>query len=79
MKISSSFGQRDFSCKKNATFNERPTEAEIRRAIRYLDPDVCAERTGEDAGTILGICIALVTFLTGALAYVWLYIRLVTS
>ena len=56
-------------------FDERLTEAEIMRAIRYLDPDVCAERTRENAGTILGICITLVTVLTGALAFVWLYTR----
>ena len=75
MKTTRSFVQKDSSCKKNATFNERLTDAEIMRSIRYLDPDVCAERTGEDAGTILGICIALVIFLAGALAYVWLYTR----
>ncbi|QNI30500.1 hypothetical protein H7849_15235 [Alloacidobacterium dinghuense] len=56
-------------------FDERLTDAEIMRAIRYLDPDVCAERARENAGTILGICITLVTVLTGALAYVWLYTR----
>jgi hypothetical protein len=51
------------------------TDAEITLAIRYLDPDVCAGKTGEDTGTVVGIGITLVTALTGALAYICLYMR----
>jgi hypothetical protein len=47
--------------------NEYLTDAEITWAIRYLHPDLCAERTGEDAGTLVGICITLLTGLTGAI------------
>jgi hypothetical protein len=35
--------------------NEYLTDAEIVRAIRYLDPDFSTERTEEDAGTALEI------------------------
>jgi hypothetical protein len=55
--------------------NEHLTNAGIMRAIRYLDPDLCAEGTGEDAGTVRGICITLLTALTGALTYIYLYMR----
>jgi hypothetical protein len=55
--------------------NEHLTDAEICRTIRYLDPDLCAEETEEDAGMVLGICITLLTALTGALTYISLYIR----
>jgi hypothetical protein len=34
---------------------EHITDSEILRAIRYLDPDFSAGRTGEDAGAVLGI------------------------
>jgi hypothetical protein len=69
MKIRRSFIQRDLPCKRTGNFNKRLTHAEIMRAIRYLDRDVCAERTGEDAGTILGFFITFVAVLIGALAY----------
>ncbi len=52
--------------------NEHLTDAEITWAIRYLHPHLGAERTGEDAGTLVGICITLLTGLTGAIC---LYIR----
>ena len=55
--------------------NERQTDAEIMWAIRYLDPDLCAEKAGEDTGTAVGIGIALLTVLTGALTYIGLYVR----
>ena len=55
--------------------NEHLTDAEIVRAIRYLDPDLCAEEAGEDTGTALGIGIALLTTLTRALTYISLYAR----
>jgi hypothetical protein len=44
MKIRRSFIQRDLPCKRTGNFNKRLTHAEIMRAIRYLDRDVCAER-----------------------------------
>ena len=53
--------------------SEHLTDAEIMWAIRYLDPDISAEKRGEDAGTVLGICITLLTMLTCALTYICLY------
>ena len=55
--------------------NEHLTDAEITWAIRYLDPDLCAERGGKDAGTLIGICITLFTALTGSITYICLYLR----
>ena len=55
--------------------NEHQTDAEIMRAIRYLDPDLCAGRAEEDTGTVVGIGIAVLTALTGALTYIGLYVR----
>jgi hypothetical protein len=55
--------------------NGNLTDDEIMRAIRYLDPDLFAEKNGEDAGTLLGICITLLTVLTGTLTYIYLYIQ----
>jgi hypothetical protein len=50
-------------------------DAEIMRAIRYLDPDLCVEKAEEDPSTVVGIGVALLTALTGALTYVGLYVR----
>lgn len=55
--------------------NEHLTDAEITWAIRYLDPDLCAERTGEDAGTLVGICITLLIGLASAITWICLYMR----
>jgi len=55
--------------------NEHLTDVEITWAIRYLDPDLCAEKIGEDACTVVGICIILFTALAGALTYICLYMR----
>ena len=55
--------------------NEHLTDADIVRAIRYLDPDLCIEETEDDTGTVIGICISLLTALTGALTHVSLYVR----
>ena len=55
--------------------NEHLTDAEIVRAIRYLDPDLCTDKALEDTGTAVGIGIALLTALTGALTYIGLYVR----
>ena len=55
--------------------NEHLTDAEIALAIRYLDPDVCVQGTGEDAGTLIGICITLLTVSISAITYISLYLR----
>ena len=55
--------------------NKHLTNAQIMGAIRYLDPDPRAEETGEDAGRVLGIGITWLIVLTGALAYIGLYVR----
>lgn len=55
--------------------DEYLADAEICRAIHYLDPEVSAERTEEDTDTLAGICIALLTGLTGAITYICLYMR----
>jgi hypothetical protein len=54
---------------------EHMTDSEVLRSIRYLDPDFSAERAGEDAGTLVRISFTLTTVLTGALAYIGLYVR----
>ncbi len=54
---------------------EHMTDSEVLRAILYLDPDFIAERTGEDAGAVLRSSFTLMTALTGALAYIGLYVR----
>lgn len=53
--------------------SEHPTDAEIMWAIRYLDPDISAEKGGEDAGTVFGIGITSLAMLTCALTYIWVY------
>jgi hypothetical protein len=50
-------------------------DAEIMWAIRYLDPDLCAEQPEEDSATVVGIGITLLTALTNALTYISLYVR----
>jgi hypothetical protein len=55
--------------------NEHLTDAEIVRAIHYLDPDLCTDKTLEDTGSAVGIGITLLTALTGALTYIGLYVR----
>lgn len=55
--------------------NEYLTDGEIMRAIRYLDPDLCADKAGEDTGTAVGIGITLLAALSGALTYIGLYVR----
>jgi hypothetical protein len=55
--------------------NENLTDAEITWVIRYLDPDLCAEGTGKDAGTLVGICITLLIGLTAAITCICLYMR----
>ena len=53
---------------------ESITEAEILSAIRYLDPDLQPERTGQNAGTVCGICITLLTMLMSVVAYICLHL-----
>lgn len=56
-------------------FTERLTDAEITWAIRYLDPESCAGRVREPHGTLVGICIRLLTGLTSAITYICVYMR----
>ena len=56
-------------------FNEHLADGEIVQAIRYLDPDLCADKAGENTGTAVGIGITLMTALAGALTYIGLYVR----
>lgn len=55
--------------------NEHLTDDEVMRAIHYLDPDSCAGKSGKDTRPGTGIGITLLTALTGALAYIGLYVR----
>jgi hypothetical protein len=56
-------------------FNEHLTDGETMRAIRYLDPDLCADKAGENTGTAVGIGITLLRALAGALTYIGVYVR----
>jgi hypothetical protein len=60
---------------KVVVLNEQPTDAEIMRTIRYLDPDSCAHKTGESTEPVHGVGITLLTVLAGAPTYIGLYIR----
>ena len=55
--------------------HEQKSDAEIALAIHYLDPEFNAEETEEDDGTVLGIVMNSVTWLTGTLTYLSLYMR----
>lgn len=55
--------------------NKHKTDAEIMRAIRYLDPDLCARRAGEDTGTAGGFGCTLLTALAGALTCIGVCVR----
>jgi hypothetical protein len=55
--------------------NEHLTDAQIIWAIRYLDPDLCTEKTEGDAGAVVGIGISLLKALTGALTSISIYVR----
>jgi hypothetical protein len=55
--------------------NDHLTDAEILRAIRYLDPDPCAEETQEERGTAVGICITLLAAQAIALTLIYLRMR----
>jgi hypothetical protein len=52
---------------------EYTTDAEVKSAIRYLDPDLDLERTGARSGPVFGICITLLTIVTGVLTFVVFY------
>jgi hypothetical protein len=54
---------------------EQKGDAEIALAIHYLDPEFDPKENGEDDGTVLGIVISWVTWLTGTLTYICLYMR----
>ena len=55
---------------------EKKSDAEIALAINYLDPEFAAKRTAEDTGQILGISVAFLTLLAGALTYICLNVRM---
>ena len=54
---------------------EQKTDIEIALAIHYLDPEFAAKRSAEDTGTILGISVAFLALLAGALTYICFYVR----
>jgi hypothetical protein len=54
---------------------EQKSDLEIALAIHYLDPEFNSQENGEDDGTVLGIVISSMTWLTGTLAYICLYMR----
>jgi hypothetical protein len=54
---------------------EQKSDAEIALAIHYLDPGFSAEAREEEDGTVLGIVMSSVTWLTGTLTYLSLYMR----
>jgi hypothetical protein len=54
---------------------EQRSDADIALAIHYLDPEFTLKESGEDNGTVLGIVISSVTWLTGTLTCICLYMR----
>lgn len=62
---------------------EHITDEEIKSAIHYLDPDRSDktnldhsnERSVEDKGAALAICVSLLVLLIGALVYIWFYLQ----
>ena len=54
---------------------EQKRDAEIALSIHYLDPEFNPAENGEDDGSIFGIAVNFVTWLTGALTYICLYMR----
>jgi hypothetical protein len=54
---------------------EQTSDAEIALAIHYLDPEFSPGENEEDDGTVLGIVISSVTWLTGTLNLICLYMR----
>ena len=62
---------------------EHITDEDIKTAIHYLDPDRIdernldhsTERSVEDTGAALAICVSLLVLLVGGLVYIWLYLR----
>ncbi len=54
---------------------EQKGDAEIALAIHYLDPEFNPEENGEDDDTILGTVMSSMTWLTGTLTYICLYMR----
>jgi hypothetical protein len=54
---------------------ELTSNAEIALAIHYLDPEFNSKENGEDDGSVLGTVISSVTWLTGTLTHICLYMR----
>jgi hypothetical protein len=59
------------------------TDEEIMSAIGYLDPDRSdernlhhsSERSVDNKGTALAICVSFLVLLFGGMAYIWFYLR----
>lgn len=51
------------------------TDDRIMQRIRYLDPALRTSEIGERSGSVLGICIALITAMIGVLTYIWIHFR----
>ena len=54
---------------------EQKSDAEIALAIHYLDPEFDPGGNGDDDGSVLGIVMSSVTWLTGTLTHICLYVR----
>jgi hypothetical protein len=54
---------------------ELKSDAEIALAIHYLDPEFDPKENGEDDGTVRRCVLSSVTWLTGTLTYICLYMR----
>jgi hypothetical protein len=52
------------------------TDEEIASTIRYLDPNPSGQATNDETSTFLVICVSLIVLLLGALAYLWLSLRI---
>ncbi len=52
------------------------TDEEIASTIRYLDPNPSGQGTNDETSTALVICVSMIVLLLGALAYLWLSMRI---
>jgi hypothetical protein len=52
------------------------TDEKIASTIRYLDPNPSGQGTNDETSTFLVICVSLIVLLLGALAYLWLSLRI---
>jgi hypothetical protein len=54
---------------------QQKSDAEIALAIHYLDPEFDPKESREDDGTVRGSVLSSVTWVTGTLTYICLYMR----